>query len=98
MPAVNLREWCFDQIDYEEELLFADGFDDAILGLTYRAGHSIVLYDRDACIRILMARDEMSLEDAEEFFDYNVAGAYHGPKTPLYITTPHKDGFTTPTN
>lgn len=85
---MSLRDWCYNQIDFEEELVFADGFDDAILGLTYQNGRSLVLYDRDRCIRILVDRDDMSFEEAAEFFDCNVQGSYVGPKTPLFVTVP----------
>lgn len=88
LPAMNLRDWCLSQIDFEEELLFADGFDEAILGLTYQNGHSIVLYDRDRCLRTLVDRDDMTFTEALEFFECNVQGSYFGPKTPLFVTMP----------
>ena len=88
MSAVNLREWCLDQIDYEEDLLFAEGFDEAILGVTYQQGHSVVVYDRDRCVRLLMSSEDMDLEEAEEFFEVNVMGSYFGPKTPLFVSIP----------
>lgn len=92
---MNLRDWCLDQIDYDEELMFADGFDDAILGVTYQNGHSVVLYDRERCIDILMTKGAADREEAEEFFDFNVAGTYIGPRTPLFITMPKKEDVTT---
>ena len=72
----------------EDEFLTADGFDDAILGVGSRVGQSsIVVYSRPKCIKILMDRDGMSHEDAEEFFNFNVSGAWMGDKTPLFIET-----------
>lgn len=65
----------------EIKFLFADGFDDAIIGV---AGEKIV-YSRIKCINILMTRDGMSYEDASEFFDFNVEGAYVGHKTPIWV-------------
>ena len=59
--------------------LFADGFDDAIIGMS----SDVVVYDRDKCIAILAA--DMSYDEAEEYFDYNVSGAYVGEYTPLFI-------------
>ena len=41
----------------------ADGFDDAILGLTYRCGDdNIIAYDYDKCVEIL--QKDLSYEDA----------------------------------
>lgn len=71
----------------DEELLIADGFDDAILGVTYNKKDSvyIVVYSRQLCIEILMNRDKMTYEEATEYFDFNVEGAYVGEKTPIYV-------------
>jgi len=32
-----------------------------------------------------MIRDEMSYEEAIEYFDFNVRGAYMGEKTPIWV-------------
>ena len=77
-----------DQIDdylseIGESALVADGFDDAVIGITTtHLGNDIcIVYDADRCIEILMERDEMSYDVAVEYFDFNVAGAYveNGP-------------------
>jgi len=36
-------------------------------------------------IGILMDRDGMSEDDAVEFFDFNVLGAYVGERTPIFV-------------
>ena len=33
----------------------------------------------------MLERDGLSVEDAEEHFDFNVQGAYIGPETPGYL-------------
>lgn len=64
----------------EEEILIADGFDDAIIGIDE---HSMrVIYSISKCLEIL--EEDMSEEDAVEFFEYNVLGAYVGEKTPIF--------------
>lgn len=64
----------------EDEILKADGFDEAIIGIDE---HSMrLIYSISKCIEIL-SRD-MSEEDAVEYFDFNVAGAYMGEKTPIW--------------
>ena len=51
--------------EWNEEALMADGFDEAILGISQRVGmEDVVAYDRDKCISVLMDRDGMSWEDA----------------------------------
>ena len=68
-----------------DDMLFADGFDDALIGFIERAGMpSIACYDKYRCIEIL-ARD-MTYEDAIEYFYYNTAGAYVGENTPCFLT------------
>ena len=75
-----------------EEALTADGFEDALLGFGHQFTHAIAVYDRDKCIEILMTRDGMSGEEAMEYFDFNVTGAWVGEHTPVFlelIKTPH---------
>jgi hypothetical protein len=87
---VNDREavvtW-IEEAGYEDEgLLLADGYEPAFLGVAVSAGRKpVAVYDIDACINVLMERDGMSYEEAEEFFSFNTLGAYVGEQTPLYI-------------
>ena len=68
------------------EALTADGLDDAILGIAYRAGAApLVAYSTSQCIQILMDRDGMSHDEASEFFEFNVLGAFVGPGTPVFV-------------
>ena len=64
----------------DEELLIADGFDDAILGVD--ENQMRVIYSVSKCLDILM-RDSSEI-DALEYFTYNVSGAYVGEKTPIW--------------
>ena len=65
-----------------EELLKADGFDDAIIGIC--EGSHRLIYSASKCVKILMERDGMEYSDAVEFYDFNVSAAYVGPKTPIW--------------
>ena len=70
--------------EYSPDALFAEGLDDAILGVVERfAMTPVVLYDEDKCIEIFMEQD-MTLEEAKEFFDFNVLGAWVGNGTPCF--------------
>jgi len=64
----------------DETFLFADGFDDAIIGIDSKF---LVCYDQDKCIEILS--QDMTNEEAGEYFWYNVEGAHMGEKTPRFI-------------
>lgn len=65
--------------------LRADGFGEAIVGVTSGNGPSLVVYDQVKVIDIL--GKEMPHEDAVEYFHFNVGGAYLGPETPIFIVT-----------
>lgn len=71
-----------DNLGDDGDLLVADGFDAAILGIT-EACEPVVVYDWDRCVELL--RKDMSEEDALEYMSFNVTGAYVGPRTPLFI-------------
>lgn len=71
----------------QAEALLADGFEDALVGYVERAGGMLVaLYDRDRCIEILAAEGQCDLSEAEEYFEFNVVGAYMGEGTPCFGT------------
>lgn len=63
--------------DYDEVLL-ADGFEDAFLGIARKFNHHSALYDLAKCVQILMDRDGLSEDDAVEFLEFNVLGAWVG--------------------
>lgn len=80
---MSIKEWV---AEHDEEILTADGFDYALIGVCERAGQStIAVYDIDKCINILIERDGMTEEEAEEYFYFNVVGAYVGEYTPGFI-------------
>lgn len=66
------------------ECLLASGYDSALIGIT-EGPNPVAVYDTDLCIKCLMEEDDMSEEDAVEFFYYNTAGSYMGNKSPVYI-------------
>ena len=79
----------------DSKMLFADGFDDAIIGVDenrwdQRKGDEgddskeRVIYSVKKIIDILMTRDEMEYEVAREHFDFNITGAYVGIHTPIF--------------
>ena len=71
--------------DINKEALFADGFDNAIIG--YDASAYRVVYDYSKCMEILQERDGMTAHESHEFMEFNVVGSYVGDFTPLFIHT-----------
>jgi len=71
----------------EPDILFADGYDEAILGTTWDGERTRVVYKVEEILNILMERDEMTYDEASEYFDFNIAGAHMGVYTPLYLET-----------
>lgn len=64
----------------DETFLKADGFDEAIIEVD--ESDMRLIYSVSKCIEILMK--QMSEEDAQEYFSFNVSGAYVGTKTPIW--------------
>jgi hypothetical protein len=65
--------------------LMADGFDKAIIGIGRQCNKKLVIYDEDKCIQILMNQQKMSKDEAIAFFEFNVACAYLGEDTPVFV-------------
>jgi hypothetical protein len=81
---MNIRE-ALAEID--EGIMMADGFDDAFIGYAERCGQPVLaVYDREKSIEVLMMRDGASYEEAVEFFEFNVVGAWVGDRTPLFLS------------
>lgn len=79
---MNLDDFV-DEAYEGETLLKMDGMDGACLGVVEIAGQNPVLvYDREACVRILVEEQGMEEDEAEEYFEVNAATAYVGPGTP----------------
>jgi len=71
----------------DESLLKADGFDDALLGAAELkpSGVIVLVYSKSLAIHILMKRDSMDYDEALEYYEFNVVGAYVGIKTPIWV-------------
>lgn len=73
----KITEWF-----HEEQLLKADGFDEAIIGIDEQTMR--LIYSTSKCIEIL-SRD-MDEEDATIYFYFNIKGSYMGEQTPIWCT------------
>jgi len=67
----------------EDEFLKADGFDNAIIGVSEGFNEPTrLIYSVRKCVNILMV--DMTEEDALKHFYFNIKGAYMGEKTPIW--------------
>lgn len=69
-----------------ETAVLADGLDDAFMGFSQRINEPLLaVYSLKKIIEILVERDGMSYEDAIEYADFNILGAWVGPQTPIFV-------------
>lgn len=73
--------------EFNEELLMLEPayFDKAIVGVVTNIKNQAVCYDVNKIIKILMKEDKMSEEEAREYFEFNILGAWVGEHTPMYL-------------
>ena len=70
------------------ELLFIDPeyFDEAIIGVaTSSVGMMAVAYSEPKIIELLIRHDQMDPDEAMEWYQFNILGAYLGENTPIFI-------------
>jgi hypothetical protein len=67
----------------DQKIQLADGYEDAFVGIATQFNRTFAVYDRAKCIDILTK--DMSYDEAEEYFQFNVEGAYVGENTPAFI-------------
>jgi predicted RNase H-like nuclease len=66
-----------------------DDLDEAIIGpasiWTNKTQVEVLVYNAETIRNILMSRDGMDFEEAREFIEYNIEGAYIGVDTPILV-------------
>ncbi|NBW23616.1 MAG: hypothetical protein EBR82_88300 [Caulobacteraceae bacterium] len=83
---MNIKNWILENYP-DEKILLSDGFDRAFVGIgRIFSGPSVAVYDKSMVITILR-ESGMKPDEAYEYFDFNVAGAYVGEKTPMFVET-----------
>lgn len=75
-------EWFHEAAD---GAILWDGCDAAIVGIGLRAAaESVVVYDYDLLIECFV-KDGMSHDEAVEWVEFNIVGAYVGDRTPIIL-------------
>ena len=69
-----------------DQLMLADGLEGAFLGVIHdpRTKLPVAVYDYDTVLTLLQQQD-MTRTEAEEYFSFNVEGAYMGLQTPVFL-------------
>lgn len=77
----------FDLEEYVEGAVFLTGLEGAIIGVVNEFGSDggRILYSREKIIEILINRDEMSEDEAVEFYEYNILGLYAGERNAVFL-------------
>ena len=70
----------------DERMVKADGLEDAIIGIGSRINMpDVLVYSYNKCLKIFMERDGMTREEAVEWMEFNVVGAWVGETTPIFV-------------
>lgn len=83
--ASKIRQWLATLDD--RPLLIGEGeeYDSAIIGIGYRcAQQPVILYDR-VRLALCYVKEGMTHDEAFEWIDVNVEGAWMGDKTPMVV-------------
>jgi hypothetical protein len=85
-PTGNeLIDYCIKKaMGEDEKILLADGLESAFMGIGRQFHYPVAIYSYKKVIKALM-RQGMDREGAEEYFDYNIAGAFVGDQTPVFL-------------
>jgi hypothetical protein len=79
----ELFEWM------DEQVLLFDGMDEALIGWARPMNSpTLAVYDYNLMVEEMMRRDGCTMDEAVEFVDFNVVGAYMGPETPIVMYRP----------
>jgi hypothetical protein len=81
--GMTIREQLADESP-EILLLDEEKYDEAIVGIVYKTSGMVAVYDTIKIIEIL--NQEMSYEDAVDWYEVNIEGSYMGDQTPIYMT------------
>lgn len=71
--------------DIDENILVADGLDNAFVGLANTKDGIVAVYQIDLVVVELMEDKGMTIDEAEEYIDFKISSAYVGPRTPLFL-------------
>ena len=72
--------------EYAEGAILLDGLEEAIIGIVEEFGNGRrILYSKSKILSILCERDLMTIEDAQEFYYYNIVGLHAGEQNAVFL-------------
>lgn len=77
---MNIREQIIEELGDDNELIFADGFDNAIIGVIYTS--NVIVYSFIRGMEIL--KEEMTEEEAVDFLHFNTM-CVGGEGMPIWV-------------
>jgi len=87
MDKRKLVEEALAEIEVDECIIL-DGLDSAIAGIGSQYGKpTLIVYDEALIIKTLVDDQEMKLDEAWEFYEFNIKFAYYGEGTPIIMQT-----------
>jgi len=79
--------WLSNMTDRYGDMLIMEGYNDCIEGVCIQFGKPpCIIYNREKVINTLVSQG-MTIEEAEDFHEFNQAGAYMGENTPVFMLT-----------
>lgn len=85
--AGDIRQKCLELAGDDAELMFLEGYDDAIIGVGEVAGNPpVVVYDAGRIIDRLVEGNGGDRVAAQEFYDSNIGGAFMGSGMPVLLS------------
>lgn len=72
-------------VEHLDGAVFLEGLNDAIIGAaTNKEFDYVLVYSVDKIMDILMTREQMTVLEAREWFDFNI-DAHYGKRSPLFV-------------
>jgi hypothetical protein len=73
----------------KEDVITVDGMEQELIGYgdTFLSSGitKVAVYDGDACIAALMKEQKWDIDEAMEFFQFNVLGSFLGEGMPVFV-------------
>lgn len=84
---INVQEYILEYYPDEADdiIIFTDDLDEAFIGIGYSFHKPYACYSKNKIIDICVNRDGMTYEEAEEYYEFNIAGLYTTGDTPILI-------------
>jgi hypothetical protein len=81
-----MEKFTIDIDSYAEGAVILTGLEDCIVGVVEEFGNGKrLLYDKNRILTKLMETHQMTSEEAEEYYDYNILGLYAGEQNAVFL-------------